>query len=137
MEVCLNLLWLVLSLTGVSAFALPLSRKLHATRHVVTGLLTLGCALIIIFPVISISDDLQSLPFAIEDGSSTCKVKITKLAEGRAGDYHHHAPAANRNSCPPEPDWEAADFIPNNETHAAAQLFSSSISQRAPPVFIL
>ncbi len=77
MELALNLVWLV-----VCAFALGWwlhqSRVRQIDRHaIIKGLLVLACILVIVFPVISASDDLCAMAAPMEDSFSLVRrVKV-------------------------------------------------------------
>ncbi len=68
MELLLNLVWVLVAGTSVSAFLLwaPNRRK-----EFLLGLGALCCALLLLFPAISISDDLHFQAFVSEDSNPT------------------------------------------------------------------
>ena len=89
MEVILNFLWLSVA---VGAFGLWRARKLRgqgkrpAQWELIPEVLALGCALILLFPSISLTDDLHAAQ-AIMEESSRPTVKAWKATQGslRAG----------------------------------------------------
>lgn len=116
MELILNLFWVVLSL-----FLLALWHHLHASpadspqRHPAAQLISLALVLLILFPVISVSDDL----LAAQSPAETCSLR---KASDAASDHHtsHHdmaaalpAPAAFTHppSSTPLRAWDAPGMI--------------------------
>ena len=85
MEVFLNSIWLVVA---ISAFLLRQrerepERREHNSRY---RFLALACALVLLFPVISLTDDLHAEQAAMED-SSRSVMKVRNMVQGclRAG----------------------------------------------------
>lgn len=68
MEALLNLVWLLLTLPALWLWrkASPCSRS----RRPRSSLLILGCLLILLFPVISVSDDLQAMRPEVEEAAT-------------------------------------------------------------------
>jgi hypothetical protein len=80
MELLLNLAWLLLVLPGYWLWC----RRAHS-RHASSRqcLLALGCAFVLLFPVISASDDLHAMRAEMEDPSS-CKRVVRSACEKHA-----------------------------------------------------
>ncbi len=71
MELLLNAAWLVIG----GALAISVLRRRTADDHTTARvLLALACAMILLFPVISMTDDLYAQQFAIEDASAAKKL---------------------------------------------------------------
>ncbi len=71
MELSLNLFWLLLvvvSVVGWRRQGSPLHRP-RRTRDSRHGLIALGCVLVLLFPVISVTDDLHAEQAIIEDSN--------------------------------------------------------------------
>lgn len=66
MELLLNLLWAVLAGTAISAF---LSSAPAQRKQFLLALAALCCALLLLFPSISVSDDLHFQAFVSEDSN--------------------------------------------------------------------
>ena len=68
MELLLNLAWLLLALP-----AYWLWRRSSATRRIssLECLLALGCVLVLLFPVISVTDDLHAMRAEMEDSAAS------------------------------------------------------------------
>lgn len=68
MELFLNLLWLVVAAVGLCKVWLDSRAGRFTARHsTFTALLTVGCLLILLFPIISASDDLHGDQALAED----------------------------------------------------------------------
>jgi hypothetical protein len=68
MELLLNLAWVLLALPAYWLWRRSAGARL-AGRSAVQGLLALGCVLVLLFPVISASDDLHVMRAEMEDSS--------------------------------------------------------------------
>ena len=93
MELLLNLAWLLL--------AMPAYWLWRASRTASTGrkfnslqcLLTLGCMLVILFPVISATDDLCAMRAEIEE-SPACKRTVRQSSNDRGSPWKSQSPPA-------------------------------------------
>jgi len=90
MELLLNLAWLLLA---VPAFWVWRGRALSRRTSSRQALLTLGCLLTILFPVISASDDLRAMRTEMEE-SSTIKRSLRQASSDRSATSNLHAPVA-------------------------------------------
>jgi hypothetical protein len=84
MELLLNLAWLLLALPAYwlwqrAAAGARLRRRFSPLQ----GLLALGCVLVLLFPVISASDDLHAMRAEMEDSSSTNKRTVRQSSSDR------------------------------------------------------
>lgn len=82
MELLLNLIWITLALAALCAFA---SRRSNSPQvpgsRWIKALLALTCSIVLLFPIISASDDLHPVQAAVEDASK--RVQLA-LASGSA-----------------------------------------------------
>ncbi|HVM93269.1 MAG TPA: hypothetical protein VMT67_10690 [Terriglobales bacterium] len=128
-EILLNLCWLALVLP---AFALWRKRSFsdRSTRRSVLFLCALGCTLVLLFPIISASDDLHASSFAIEESRRSL----------HHGSMASHLDCVDR--CPQValPSSGALQFAAQHERYVFAlssdtfeTLLSARISGRAPP----
>ena len=100
MELLLNLAWLLL--------ALPAFWLWHGSRHSPAGrkctalqcLLALGCALVILFPVISATDDLRAMRTEMEE-SSASKRSIRHAGTDKTPGWKSQNPPALISAYPP------------------------------------
>lgn len=138
MELLLNLAWFVLA---VPAYLLWRSSRAANRRYGFSSLqcfLVLGCVLVLLFPVISATDDLHAMRNEIEE-SSVSKRTIRQAGSERASSWTH---------CPHAPvlwvDIAGFSFTPDQQY----EIFSSSAfalasapplraSGRAPPASVL
>ncbi len=81
MELVLNLSWLLLAVACYH-FWWPRQRRAGAGKpRCFRGLLALGCALVVLFPIISVTDDLHEEQAVMEDSSA----RLTKRWAGNHG----------------------------------------------------
>src|ERR1700719_3781828 len=73
MELLLNLAWLLLALPAYWLWQRAAGARLGRRFSPLQGLLALGCVLVLLFPVISASDDLHAMRAEMEDSSSNSK----------------------------------------------------------------
>lgn len=70
MELLLNLIWIALAMAALLAFT---SRRVSSSRSrqgpYVKALFALACGLVLLFPIISASDDLHPVQAVLEDAS--------------------------------------------------------------------
>ncbi len=81
MELFLNFLWLLLFVPAWWVW-----RRNNRNFSSLRCLLTLACALVILFPVISATDDLHAAPQAMEESSSSKRT----LKHSHSGKVQHH-----------------------------------------------
>lgn len=93
MELLLNLAWLLLALPAYWLWRD--SRCAHGRRFAsIQILLTLGCMLVILFPVISASDDLVAMRAEMEESSSSKRSVCQKAGEKASAAKWHSQPLA-------------------------------------------
>ncbi len=81
MEVLLNALWLLASVGGVAWAMRGRRSHLNTRQSHRFSLLAVCCVLVLLFPVISVTDDLHGAPSAIEDVGLK-KLKSASDADG-------------------------------------------------------
>ena len=79
MELTLNLLWLLLTVPAFWLWQKAESGCARTKRHSMSRLLILGCVLVVLFPVISATDDLQAMRPEMEETGT----------RNTPGDSHH------------------------------------------------
>ncbi len=92
MEILLNTFWLFVA---IGAFLFWRSGKYRSTlrsrRTTAIGILALACALILLFPVISLTDDLHAEMTVMEDSSgAVMKARALSQGDGRSGKFLFH-----------------------------------------------
>lgn len=91
MELFLNTLWLALALLGFGLCVRQRRLALKIGRREITrSLLALGCALVLFFPIISLTDDLHFTPQMMEESAS--RKQIRDGANAKAASSHHAPP---------------------------------------------
>ena len=83
MELLLNLAWLLLALPAYWLWKRDAGTRLARRVSSLQCLLALGCALVLLFPVISASDDLHAIPAEMED-SSVSKRTVRQAASEKS-----------------------------------------------------
>jgi hypothetical protein len=135
MELLLNLLWLMLVLPAVLIWRSQSVRsKGFWHPRSFRAIVLLGCLLVLLFPVVSATDDLHPLPNEIEESSSSRRA--VKQALGP------QTPDWSNFGSPPAHLMEVSSFRPESETSGLVseflpavpeQLFASTSGCRAPP----
>jgi hypothetical protein len=134
MELLLNLLWLLLALP---AYCLWQNARIERTRGNSSPFqcfLALGCVLVLLFPVISATDDLHAMRAEMEE-SSKRSLRQAVNDKSSAGQSRWHSPAATVAAfaaiVPLSHNWR--------ELRVPSFLFTSAPfamrAGRAPPIF--
>jgi cytochrome bd-type quinol oxidase subunit 2 len=94
MELLLNLIWLAVAATALVVFTRSRQRSARMA-HVpyVQALIALACLVILLFPVISASDDLHPAQAVVEDASKKLQLAIAPLRLQRASASSSMLPA--------------------------------------------
>jgi hypothetical protein len=80
MELLLNLIWLALAVGALAAFMRGHQRPTQTAEvSYRMSLLALACVLVLLFPVISASDDLHPTQAVVEDASKRVQLAIAPL----------------------------------------------------------
>jgi hypothetical protein len=136
MELLLNLLWLMLALPGVLILRRqPLSLPGAWSRCWPRCLVILGCVLVLLFPVVSATDDLHPASFEIEECSvSKHAIKQSPGAKSPAWSHDGGRPMRLVHVAALRPSREAcgtaAEYLPVLPERALAR----SVDGRAPPL---
>jgi len=83
MELTLNLVWLCVAIAAILAQIVTLSASgasLRCPASYVRKLIAMGCALVILFFVISMTDDLHNQQVLVEDRKSSRNAAVTATA---------------------------------------------------------
>jgi hypothetical protein len=83
MELLLNLAWLLLALPAYWLWRRRAPAGAERKFNSVQVLLALGCVLVLLFPVISASDDLHAMRAEMEDSSSTNKRTVRQSSNDK------------------------------------------------------
>jgi hypothetical protein len=137
MELLLNLAWLLLALPGYWLWRRSVSARSARKVTALQCLLALGCIFVLLFPVISATDDLHAMRAEMEESSPG------KRAVRLAGE--RHSPSVNRLQAPVALA-ALVDWLPSPEARPLQVLVSSLAPSansfvwhvgRAPPGFFL
>jgi len=86
MELLLNLIWTALALSVLFAYvSTRRSSALIARVPCMKGLLALACGLVLLFPIISASDDLHPVQAVMEDASKRVQQAVGPVSLARNG----------------------------------------------------
>ena len=132
MELFLNAVWLLLSAATLCLWLSP--RRAPRMERNARGLIVLACALLLLFPVISMTDDIHAQQITIEDASATTK-KIQKSAHRHDPGLHHaDMPAVVLLSSPENPLWRVLGINAPDHSFRPIETTPFHASGRAPPV---
>jgi len=84
MELLLNLAWLLLALPAYWLWRRSTAHRVGQNFRAMQCLLALGCALVVLFPVVSVTDDLRAMRTEMEESPAT-KRNIRLVGIDRAG----------------------------------------------------
>jgi HAMP domain-containing protein len=138
MELLLNLLWVLLVLPGYWLWRRNAVAKIERRFSSWQCLLALGCLLVLLFPVISATDDLHAMRTEMEEPGQ-CKRTVRQAATEKNSAW------VNRLQSPPaavaSAMWLPAPEAERHETFVvgSAPQAAPCISRggRAPPLFLL
>ena len=76
MELLLNLIWVASALSGFAALAIGRRRSSNwiTSAPLATGICAVACLAVILFPVVSASDDIHPAPVLMEDAGKRAKL---------------------------------------------------------------
>jgi len=131
MELLLNLCWLALLLPAYWLWRQRISSG-HSARSsfVVAG--TLGCALVLLFPVVSVSDDLHAVSQAMEESKRTFHYDGHRVSS--AQHVAHVSPLTAPASASLKVGFEQFGTVLVFVAHSPETPFASSSAGRAPPL---
>jgi hypothetical protein len=130
MELLLNILWVLLAVPAILVWLRAPEHRL-ASKSGVCSFLVLGCVLLLLFPVISASDDLHAMRPEIEESSASKKVAMHAVAPHASAVWGRLALAVSSVALAPQINvWGQVTnlFVP-----LSLQLAQNRISARAPP----
>src|SRR5579862_656335 len=140
MELLLNAIWLAVATALVVVWRvrwLPQLRACSADRRKWQSFAGLVCVLALLFPAISLTDDLHPAEFALADTKSLCSV----AAQGHLSAVplpRHHSPARSFSGIIPASQFRLL-FLPDESSVGCTTGFAlrgsgcRQISDRAPP----
>jgi hypothetical protein len=138
MELLLNLAWLLLALPAYGIWRQAAVAKRQNRFHSLQGLLALGCLLVLLFPIISATDDLHAMRAEMEE-PGTSKRSVRQASQDKFSvkvSRLHNLPAilekasAFALSCD---SWRES-VITSSSPLAVSSILRAG---RAPPIFSL
>ncbi len=136
LESLLNLIWLLISVAGIWIWLRRWSpRYAGNAARVSQGWMALIVLIFLLFPVISMTDDLHPGPAYAED-SSASKRRAPELHQAAAHRVHSNAPAAAVAILPPNANFDIAFCQFANleiERPFASSASRFTVSGRSPP----
>jgi hypothetical protein len=85
MELLLNLVWMALTFGAFCAFLHKWPSSRHPTAApVAKSLLALGCVTVLLFPIVSASDDLHPTQAVMEESSKRIQLNSLQLSHGHS-----------------------------------------------------
>ncbi len=137
MELSLNLFWLLLAIMSLALWRqqTPLLRGRRQRHRSLHGLMTLGCALALLFPVISITDDLHAEQAIIEDSNPCKRALISSGASCVSSELvkFSHPSSYNVLRLFSSPFNRILEIVDPIEGRLASSVSVSSCEGRAPP----
>jgi len=138
MELTLNLFWLLLTVPALWLWRQARLARLRGRRQVRPSAMVLGCLLLLLFPVVSATDDLQAMRPEIEESGANDVV----------GASHHGRQTASTNHRSGATSLPAARFyllpqfaiLPFALPHLLVHNTTAVIAvhgERGPPAFLL
>ncbi len=136
MELGLNLLWLLLAMASVAIWRRQRSRSLRRQQLLGwRGLIAIGCVLVLLFPVISITDDLHAEQAMIEDSNPvkrTLRGWGTSHASSNLGKLSH--PALRSIPSPSSSKFNLIlGYVNPTRSELARSLALTPVASRGPP----
>ena len=139
MELILNLLWL---LTALGAFAwwkpqlARAGRKARRGYQALSPFLALACALAVLFPAISVTDDLHPQLAVIEDSSAS---RRSVASVGGSHGHSNHGPLASPPALIPAPfqplgGRTVCESLNVPDSFHPAKTLARAACERAPPL---
>jgi hypothetical protein len=140
MEAVLNLIWLIVALAGVWVWRFRWARsRQNSNRWAPTECVAIVCALALLFPVISLSDDLHPESLAVDsstgkrNGSQLLARSLQPHEPGKIAKAHLGVAVLPARAASPVP------AITNHLTGLASSepvVRTSIVSGRSPPLFL-
>ncbi len=136
LELLLNIVWVLVVAGSLLFWRRFLSANEHCARRPVITLVALLCILVLLFPVISATDDLHVAEFAMEDSGR--KVLRHLLPDTSSGIQGSHA-----RLCSSSPSVllghlaPVLTFVPVQQPQLlSTSSYRNSVSDRAPPALV-
>jgi len=137
MELATNIVWAIVAAASYALFFRSLARQETEKRcgkSASTCFIALTCALLIVFPIISLSDDLQEAQITAEEAAPSGQIIKRCVASHslyRSQTWHHvwlvFAPSAQK------PHWKVSAMLTVRQNRCTLPSLHSRALGRAPP----
>jgi hypothetical protein len=139
MELLLNLAWLLLVLPAYGIWRQGAVAKRPNRFHSLQGLLALGCLLVLLFPIISATDDLHAMRAEMEEPGGASKRSVRQASQDKFSvkvSRLHNSPAILEHA---SAFALSCDSRRESVSTSSSPLTAPSILRagRAPPMFSL
>ncbi len=137
MELALNSFWFALAVCGFALWLARIRRRRGGALRALRPfwmLVAMACALAVLFPVISLTDDLHEQEAVAEDSSARLSTKRSATAGASVRSHELSSPPAIKPHIwisPLEP--ALLDRVPPEEVRSPKTAFIPSLGSRAPP----
>ncbi len=137
MELALNSFWFVLALCGFALWLARIQRRRSPAPRALRPfwmLVAMACALTVLFPVISLTDDLHEQEAVAEDSSARLATKRSATTGASVRSHKLSSPPALKPHLSVSPVVHALfDRVPPEEVLFPRPTFLRSLGSRAPP----
>jgi hypothetical protein len=137
METVLNLLWLVVTLTALWFWRFRWSASRRSQARVLPEVVAIGCALALLFPVISLTDDLHPEIVAVDAPSGKRNFCLVLAGSSHIPNLTHSSRVHSFVAIPP-PNFQYAKWgigrllISDDDVQAASAICGACLG-RSPP----
>jgi hypothetical protein len=136
LELLLNIVWVLIVTASLLFWRRLSSASDHCSRRPVTALVALVCILVLLFPVISATDDLHVAEFAMEDsGRKVLRHLLPDTSSGIQGSHAVFAPPVLVFSLV-SPLTQAVASVDQQSQLLSKSSYRDSVSDRAPPALV-
>jgi hypothetical protein len=136
MELLLNLAWLLVATGAIVLWLRQRGLSPSGRRGLLLQSVALGCALVVLFPAISATDDLHAAQLAVEASDVARKAlrSMNTVSSSSAVDWLHFLPALLLLAVMTAPRSRYIKLISECSVFRLTTVVFSSLTSRAPPV---
>jgi len=136
LELFLNLVWVFVVTASLLLWRRLCPASESRCHRPITALVALGCILVLLFPVISATDDLHVAEFAIEDSGRKVLRQIMPDAPSAANHSHSIFAAATPVFCLATPLFLTSALVSQPRHPFLTSSYRASVPNRAPPALV-
>lgn len=131
MELLLNIFWLLIAAASVLGTCIRRWRRGTSGRPL--PLCALGCVLVLLFPVISASDDLYATALAVEASDFSRKIVKSIVSGASAHTWPHALPGVLMQALLSAAASKLVDTVTEQRIPPSVTGFNHQVDGRAPP----